>query len=75
MTPEEEIDFIQSILEKGFHYDRLNDEYVRKWSTETGPKESILEIYKKIYRKYITFTNFIVPSVTKTLIFCERMLR
>ncbi len=47
MTPEEEIDFIQSILEKGFHYDRLNDEYVRKWSTETGPKESILEIYKK----------------------------
>ena len=47
MTTEEEIDFIQSILEKGFHYDRLNDEYVRKWSTETGPKESILEIYKK----------------------------
>ena len=47
MTPEEEIDFIQSILEKGFHYDRLNDEYVRNWSTETGRKESILEIYKK----------------------------
>jgi len=46
MEPEREIDFIQSIIEKGFHYDKLNDEYVRKWTTEGG-EESILEIYKK----------------------------
>ena len=47
MEPDEEIEFIQSIMDKGFHYDKVNDEYVRKWATETGPKESILEIYKK----------------------------
>ena len=46
MEPEREIDFIQSIIEKGFHYDKINDEYVRKWITEGG-EESILEIYKK----------------------------
>jgi|TARA_B100001250_G_C19451998_1_gene636396 hypothetical protein len=46
MTPEEEIDFITSIIDRGFHYDRVNDEYVRKWITEGG-EESILEIYKK----------------------------
>ena len=46
MDPEREIDFIQSIIEKGFHCDKLNDEYVRKWITEGG-EESILEIYKK----------------------------
>ena len=46
MTPEEEIDFITSIIDRGFHYDKVNDEYVRKWITEGG-EESILEIYKK----------------------------
>ena len=46
MEPEREIDFIQSIIEKGFHYDKINDEYVRKWITE-GREESILQIYKK----------------------------
>ena len=46
MDPDKEIEFIQSIIDKGFHYDRVNDEYVRKWITEGG-EESILEIYKK----------------------------
>ena len=46
MDPEREIDFITSIIDKGFHYDKVNDEYVRKWITEGG-EESILEIYKK----------------------------
>ena len=46
MEPEREIDFITSIIDKGFHYDKVNDEYVRKWITEGG-EESILEIYKK----------------------------
>ena len=46
MTPDEEIDFITSIIDRGFHYDKVNDEYVRKWITEGG-EESILEIYKK----------------------------
>ena len=46
MEPEREIDFITSIIDKGFHYDKINDEYVRKWITEGG-EESILEIYKK----------------------------
>tara|TARA_B100001250_G_scaffold218798_1_gene187776 strand:- start:187 stop:402 length:216 start_codon:yes stop_codon:yes gene_type:complete len=48
MTPDEEIDFISSLIEKGFHYDKVNDEYVRKWITEGG-EESILEIYQKIW--------------------------
>ena len=46
MEPEREIDFITSIIDKGFHHDKVNDEYVRKWITEGG-EESILEIYKK----------------------------
>ena len=46
MEPEREIDFITSIIDNGFHYDKVNDEYVRKWITEGG-EESILEIYKK----------------------------
>tara|TARA_B100000287_G_C20043183_1_gene547322 strand:- start:112 stop:333 length:222 start_codon:yes stop_codon:yes gene_type:complete len=47
MTPKEDIEFIANLIDRGFNYDKLNDEYVRKWSTETGPQESILEIYKK----------------------------
>ncbi len=47
MTPKEDIEFIADLIDRGFNYDKLNDEYVRKWSTETGPQESILEIYKK----------------------------
>ena len=46
MTPKEDIEFIANLIDKGFHYDRSNDEYVRKWTTEDG-EESILEIYKK----------------------------
>ena len=46
MEPYREIEFIQSIMDKGFHYDKVNDEYVRKWITEGG-EESILEINKK----------------------------
>jgi hypothetical protein len=49
MTPKEDIEFIANLIDRGFNYDRINDEYVRKWSTETGPQESILEIYKKIW--------------------------
>lgn len=48
MTPKEDIEFIANLIDKGFHYDRSNDEYVRKWITEGG-EESILEIYKKIW--------------------------
>ena len=47
MTPKEDIEFIADLIDRGFNYDKLNDEYIRKWSTETGPQESILEIYKK----------------------------
>ena len=47
MTPKEDIEFIADLIDRGFNYDKLNDEYVRKWSTETGPQESILEIYKQ----------------------------
>ena len=47
MTPKEDFEFIADLIDRGFNYDKLNDEYVRKWSTETGPQESILEIYKK----------------------------
>jgi len=48
MTPKEDIEFIANLIDKGFHYDRSNDEYIRKWSTEGG-EESILEIYKKVW--------------------------
>ena len=40
MTPKEDIEFIANLIDKGFHYDRSNDEYVRKWIT-AGGEESI----------------------------------
>jgi hypothetical protein len=48
MTPKEDIEFIANLIDKGFHYDRSSDEYIRKWNTEGG-EESILEIYKKVW--------------------------
>ena len=40
MTPKEDIEFIANLIDKGFHYDRSNDEYVLKWITEGGEEDT-----------------------------------
>ena len=39
--------FLHKIAEEGYTYDRDNEWYVRKWTTNEG-KESILEVYQEL---------------------------
>ena len=44
----EEDCFVGKIEELGYKYDNGNDWYERTWSTDSEPKEKILEVFQKL---------------------------